>query len=1103
MDCINIKHPEFIALQKETGLSVTDLELEVASWQRMTGEERFPTAEELDETRSKVFIRTPINKLDSVLQDVKVFLQNRINQLGRTHIKNKTLHSNRLKRLQASLDTLDATKSLNAFIQDAYERFYGNDTEKGALENFRASLNAKDKDIRELINTAVYFNEFAHSYNILDELREGLVDDVLAAKARKKKSEDLTSLDKLALAIDAKEALKSAYNKEAIPLMADVLYSEKSDSLDEKSKKTIEPIIDRYTKEIEAIHDDKDLSDEQKDKKSRALYKKIEALKPTLKAGAFSKEDLEDMLREVSKDENVIEYLFSPLISSSNAPLALFAKFVKNKLEDARAATISFKHHLDKEFNNFAKRTGRSKNNPAKFNEGLYDKVTEYFFNPTTEKMESKTSMQYVQELDVTAYTKAKAEMFEAVSELKDPSAKAKMIGEWFTRYHEELNQEEINKRIAEKQQEYKDGVITEDEFNHWVDKSMRSNEAGEVLGYKGELTKPKIEFFTSAKWNAMQQSTVMREYYDFLIKQHLDLQKHLPENFKIGYRLWSIRKDGKDKLIEGKVKNTVTDWWDNLINFKASDGERYGSLNAAGTAKFVPIHFTQTMDPEDVSLDLYQSSLVATGMIEKYKVRNDVRPEAEMIKSIFKNKKTAVTDAAGNTIMDKAAKTLGIDKILGSNKNSYNEAHLNSFIDNAIFGEENIKWNVNGYSADKVADSLMKASAISTLGLDFIKNVTNWAQGNIQLAVETAAKEFFGAKDYLAGKLYYNKNLPAMLKDIGTTDEKSLATQLVEEYDALQGEFMDKLGHGVSGSRLKNLFGSDALFFGQHAGEHEIQVTMLFAMLNSTKVKTADGKEVSLLESYEKGPDGKLRLKEGVQFSDKQKKEIMNTLHALNKRMHGIYNSFDKVEAQRHTLGKLVMMYRKYVVPGYKKRFKAIGADQELGGITEGMYRTFFRTIASDLKESKGQALINWSKYTDFEKANLLRFYSEQASILALISIVAALKGADDEDKKTWAYNFALYQALRLKSEMLFYTSPTDFLRIMKSPSAATTQIERVYKLANQLLPWNVGEEYKRNAGKFKKGDNKAFAQFQKLLGLSGSNLHPDQAVKNLEMYD
>ena len=86
------------------------------------------------------------------------------------------------------------------------------------------------------------------------------------------------------------------------------------------------------------------------------------------------------------------------------------------------------------------------------------------------------------------------------------------------------------------------------------------------------------------------------------------------------------------------------------------------------------------------------------------------------------------------------------------------------------------------------------------------------------------------------------------------------------------------------------------------------------------------------------------------------------------------------------------------------------------------------------------------------------------------------------------------------MRSETASYIWIPDAMRVVKSPSAITGTFERVIKLGDQIMPWNITETYKRDTGIWDKGDNKAWAYFLKLMGYSGNNIEPGEAVKGFE---
>jgi hypothetical protein len=220
---------------------------------------------------------------------------------------------------------------------------------------------------------------------------------------------------------------------------------------------------------------------------------------------------------------------------------------------------------------------------------------------------------------------------------------------------------------------------------------------------------------------------------------------------------------------------------------------------------------------------------------------------------------------------------------------------------------------------------------------------------------------------------------------------------------------------------------------------------------------------------------------------------------------MHGVYNEFDRATIQKYALGRLLLMYRKHVVPGYKRRFKGLSYDQELGSYTEGYYVTFINTFVRDLRDYKFNIMNNWSTYSPFEKAQIKRVIAEITIILAAWAVIYALKGmADDDDdlKKNYMFNFMLYEAIRMRSETASYINPYDAYRVVRSPSAVTGTLERAIKFIDQFfLTWDPDKlKFKRKTGVWDKGDNKSWAYFLKLMGYTGYNLTPEEAVESFE---
>ena len=204
-----------------------------------------------------------------------------------------------------------------------------------------------------------------------------------------------------------------------------------------------------------------------------------------------------------------------------------------------------------------------------------------------------------------------------------------------------------------------------------------------------------------------------------------------------------------------------------------------------------------------------------------------------------------------------------------------------------------------------KIADSLITYGSFTNIGGDFMLGVANWLQGSAMVRVEAAAKKYFDTKDWKKGLSLYNKHIPDMIKDFNEPYGKSLIGQLIDLYDPVQGNARDKFGRKVSQSTGKKLMSTDTYFFNMQQGESHVQISTFLALLQREKVKL-NGQEVPLFEAYELDADGKIKIKEGID-SPLVRRDVQNTLHSINKSMHGVYNNFDRVIAERHANGRVV----------------------------------------------------------------------------------------------------------------------------------------------------------------------------------------------------
>lgn len=1037
------------------------------------------------------------NDLQQLADKTKLFLQKKLAILENKNITNKKQKENELKRIIDNIKSLDEISTINVFIEESYEQI------KKAEYQFDNLIKNKDNfNKHEMIDRLSSFNDFANGYSILDEISKSDIEEYFKPLEKGLKESSYSTQDKLSYAILAKEKIKQRYLNQGIPLLADYLLEFKSETLDENVKKQIEAEESRLI----SLENNTKLNEKAKERRIKEVEDRIDKLK----GFNLDKKNLIKQLKLASQDEGAIDFMFSPLISSNDSVLALFAKAVKSQLENARLEDITFAEEAQKAFDEFSKTKG-NKDNVDKFNNDLFEIIEKPIGKDEEGNIIYTKQKSFVQKYDISKYEKNKNELFNKLgSKPIDNKVKLKewnkIVSEWFKDNTKPKSKEEINEIISKKDEELSNGIITETEYENWKDSVI--NEYNGNITYKGELSEPSNKYLNS-KWLKLynENGVPLNEsgkYHKFLVESYLKGQEKLPENFRKGYILPSIQKSSLERTQTNGIGNTVKTKLKESA-FKQSYDTEYGLAGLNETdAKFLPVYFTQNMEADDVSSDLISSILRFNSMVNRYTSLNEINGEISLTKTVIGERETIETNSKGQKIMDAFASKMGYNEFIRKNGESYSKKHIDSFIDMIVYGEMQKYEEILGLDAGKLTNTITGFSAVTTIALDLLKGVSNNLQGNIQIAIEASAGSYFNRSNIRNGKLHYAKSISSFLSDFNTIAPKTLPSKLVEHWDAIQGKFKDEYGRDVSGSTVRKLFRSNTLFLNQNIAEHELQISTFFGVLDKNKVLDNETKEqISLLDAYEKY--GLKDIYNKTDFTEKRFKDIQNRLHAINKRLHGIYNDFDKGTAQRYSLGRLAIMYRKHLIPSYKRRFKSLSSDQEAGDINEGFYRTFWNVFVRDLRDMKLNISKNWSTYSDFEKAQIKRTAAEASFILALSVIVIGLKALGNDDKKwkkNYMYNFLLYQAIRMRSETSSYISPLDAYRVVKSPSAMTTTLERSIKFTDQLLfTWDPNKlQYKKKSGIFNKGTNKSWAYFLKLSGLSGYNSNPEEAVKAFE---
>lgn len=657
------------------------------------------------------------------------------------------------------------------------------------------------------------------------------------------------------------------------------------------------------------------------------------------------------------------------------------------------------------------------------------------------------------------------------------------------------------------------------EENNQWFRANTFARSSDDVLIPKGPLAQPKKADYTNEKYNELlkPENKALLDYYNALLEQYKKDQRRLPSHEldtnswnNFSYFLPSVPKNNKDIYIEahGNLINAVKKDFHDAITITDTDTQ-FGITDETGSlVRKVPIFFVNPAEADYVSKDIVSSVLQFNHMVNEYKAKANIQAQVLAMQDIIDARPTSKTNSLGQRLIDAFAKKHGNpDDIDLKQKTNYSES-LENYIDLIFYGEKSVDAMIGKISLTKLTSKLTGITSLNALAFNALQGTSNIVFGELMFFTEAMGAQFYNHSNLVHAKDLFWRQNHAGMDDLGKFNPKTKMGKLASQiYDPVQGKFLDSTGHNVTGSALKKAMQSDTLFFMQHGGEFEMQTQTMLAILDAMKVQDKDGKlllkenskEMTLYEAYEiDEKTGLIKLndkvdkivnKDGVEMTEA---DIRAIIHGINGKLHGKYNNADKTVLQRQWYGKLAFLFRGWLVPGIRKRwgFSLSGEpsmDFETGMISEGTYISFMRLIRESLKEK--QSLIStFKRMSAMEQAGVVKTLTEITALIAAIAIVwglSKLDGDDDDEEKTMFEEeflaFFKYQARRLQSELLFYVNPSEFYKIMKSPSATINMIAKIMRVWDQL--GSPMELYERQSGFNEKGDSKLWARFRDVL--------------------
>jgi len=498
---------------------------------------------------------------------------------------------------------------------------------------------------------------------------------------------------------------------------------------------------------------------------------------------------------------------------------------------------------------------------------------------------------------------------------------------------------------------------------------------------------------------------------------------------------------------------------------------------------------------------------------------------EVKSRKNIKKSRHESYLNLAAKRFSTKAEDTV-------DGKNAKIVEQLDWMLDNTFYDDK----NRSGNDATKYGRVLRNYTSLLGMGFNVFSGLNNIIYGRMQTAFKALGKDDYSHKHWRkAGKLYYRDGaLGSYIADAGRKDQKVTSKQsgifnlfniLNNQTEVPEHGKIDLTAEEDKNSMkaiVKNNFSVQIL---NNIGEHALQNKLLIAMLLSHKI--VDNRAVSFkqfinnkltkvegtieekkkiiennksvekkaLEEFEKLDSVyslfEFNKEEGYINWDKSKLtkkafgELREKILRKNHDLHGIYNQEDLSVIHAYEIGRLVMMFRKWMRPGWNKRFGSHflkeGGYRELAQTEDkGTYTSLYEFGTSAYRENNfsqnreefntlaavsalvrdhilfvKNAGFHYNSLSYNDRARVKESTIELVTWFTSIGLFAALKGwgEDDEElKEAYLYNMGVYQLDRLSVELGTYTPIygwfNEGLKLSASPSANSNTVLKLIKL-------------------------------------------------------
>lgn len=616
------------------------------------------------------------------------------------------------------------------------------------------------------------------------------------------------------------------------------------------------------------------------------------------------------------------------------------------------------------------------------------------------------------------------------------------------------------------------------------------------------------------------------KKYYDSFMALKKRLDGKLPPGRTSPSSTIKIRKDAFERLTSSMnvIKNFIILCREQFVvndNDTATMGAKNVLRDASGRRlRTIPIYMLNVADgetEEDMSEDCSGCLLQYASMVNNYDHMNEILDGLETARDyLAKTRRTAETAGDGSALKDKNGDVV----FKGTDEGKNWLDRLDDFLTMEVFGNENgedsnLVWKI---SKKKTVNFLIKATALNQLSFNLNSEISNLTTGRVNLLIEQIGAKNFGTLNLAIADKNLAEATGQCILEIGSPIKTNKLSLFDRTFNVTQ-TYEEDVAENYTRGRLSRAIDPSIGLIGQKIGDSWLQNRTALALADTIKLKDSSGEEHSLWDSLEvkyKNPSEKtgayLAVKDGyvkadgTQFSRKDFASFSLLNEEINNKLYGIYNHLDKSAIQQYSFGKVLCLFRKYLVPNLNKRYGKASYNINTGRWEEPYYTTLFhvaKALALAKKKNQTYKEVFNSFNSDEEKANIKMSITE-LSVLSSLVILLALIGKSGEDPKnnTWTRRMAKYQLVRLKTEIGALT-PTPYMisegiTLLDSPTAVTSLFKGIEKGKDIFKTDEIvrSGQFKGKSKSYKAIHSMPLPYFSQKKQIYKS-LHPEEGIK------